>query len=451
MVARQLHLTLPLQREAIETAQFSLLRRALAHAKANSPFYRKHLDHINTRDIRCRTKLAGLPFLLPEHLTAAAMPLQCLSQSRVARIITLSTSGSTGRPKRIAFDRTDLQSTGDFFRAGMKNLLNKKDAVLILLPADTPDSTGHLLYNSLQQNGNFAHTLWPPQAEKAAQLVITHKVRTIVGLPQHLLALSCHFARMPQAVAGIRNMLLCSDYAPRALRQRIEENCGCTTFLHYGTTESGLGGGVECAAHCGCHLREADLLIEIIDPETGAPLPDGESGEVVLTTLSRRCMPLFRYRTGDRAALMRSPCPCGAAAARLVSIQGRQLQYTLADGTILTSQMLDDHLFAEPALIDYRASLEQRQGREQLDIDYLTDGSPLPAEKLRQLLPRALPPGRTTRQHSDFFYYDHTIKRTITDNRRTTGKNIGCSNTTGKPDNIVTQPQQNHTPQAFAG
>ncbi len=433
MVARQLNLTLPLRQEAIEVAQFALLRRSLAHAKANSLFYSTHLKHIEPEHIRSRDALATLPFLFPEALTAADMPLQCLSQSNVARIITLATSGSTGRPKRIAFDSADLESTREFFCEGMKNLLSKKDAVLILLPADTPNSTGHLLYSSLTQNGNPTHTLWPPHAEKATQLVLTHRIRTIIGLPQHLLALSCHVAKTSQISAGsIRTMLLCSDYAPKALRQRIEENCGCTTFLHYGTTESGLGGGVECEAHCGCHLREADLLIEIIDPETAAPLPDGEPGEVVLTTLSRRCMPLFRYRTKDTAALLRSLCPCGAVTARLVSILGRQLQYTLSDGTIITSQTLDDHLFTEPALIDYRASLQQRRGREQLDIDYLTDGSPLPAERLRQRLPKALPEGRTKQQPADSFYYGHTMKRTIIDNRRIADETVGFNSTMGK-------------------
>ncbi len=421
MVARQLDLAAPLKREAIEAAQFNLLQEALAHAKSSNTFYKKHLGHIDPQKIRCREDLARLPFLTPKIVAAEGrqLPLQCLSQSKIARIITLATSGSTGKPKRIAFDEKDLQSTCEFFCEGMKNLLNKNDAALILLPADTPNSTGSLLRKSLEEMGSPAFTLWPPQPETAAGLIAAHAIRTVIGLPQHLLALSCHLAQTRESsAASIRTMLLCSDYAAPSLRRRIEENCGCTTFLHYGTTESGLGGGVECAAHQGCHLREADFLLEIIDPATKKPLPDGEIGEVALTTISRRCMPLFRYRSGDMAALLRTPCPCGGITARLISILGRQKRYTLVNGEILTSSKLDDILFTEPTLLDYRASLHLRDGREQLDIDYLA-AAPLPAEKLRQLLPNNLPSGKTEqrRKQTDFLCQSHTVKRIITDNR----------------------------------
>ncbi len=419
MVARQLALPVPLHREAIETAQFSLLRQTLAHAKSNNAFYKKHLADIDPQKIRSRNDLAKLPFLTPEIVTAegSQLPLQCLSQSRIARIITLATSGSTGKPKRIAFDITDLQSTGEFFREGMKNLLQKDDAALILLPANIPDSTGDLLRRSLEEIGSPAFTLWPPQADTAAGLIAAHTIRTVIGLPQHLLALSCHLAKTTKiAKDTIRTMLLCSDYAAPSLRKRIEENCGCTTFLHYGTTESGLGGGVECAAHHGCHLREADFLLEIIDPDTQRPLPDGKIGEVVLTTISRKCMPLFRYRSGDIAALLHTPCSCGGITARLGSILGRQPCHTLANGEILASSRLDDLLFAEPALLDYRASLHHRNGREQLDIDYLAT-TLLPADRLLELLPKELPLGRLTQRSADFFFRNHTIKRIIDDKR----------------------------------
>ncbi len=417
MVARQLHLPLPLQREALEAAQFRLLREALVHARNRSPFYARHFKHIEPEHIRSRQELANLPFLPKEAIRSSALPLQCLSQSAIARIVTLATSGSTGKPKRIAFDAADLQSIVAFFQQGMQNLLRKQDAALILLPADTPSSTGDLLHKALQKSGNPSFVLWPPEVEQAVQLITRHHIRTAIGLPQHLLALSCHIATLSHMVPGtIRTMLLCSDYAPQVVRKRIEQNCGCTTFIHYGTTESGLGGGVECEAHAGCHVWEGELLLEIIDPQTNTPLPDGQVGEIVLTTLSRRCMPLFRYRTGDWAALVRTPCACGARTARLVSILGRHLEYVLEDGFVLTSQQLDEWLFAEPALLDYRASLHRRNGREGLDIDYLASG-PLPAETLRQRLPGCLPAGRTEQRDADFFRHAHTVKRMICDAR----------------------------------
>ncbi len=94
-------------------------------------------------------------------------------------------------------------------------------------------------------------------------------------------------------------------------------------FNHYGMTEMGLGGGVDCRALTGYHLREADLYFEIVDPVDGRPLPDGEPGEVVFTTLTRRGMPLIRYRTGDLARFLPGSCPCGTVLRRLDHVQGR--------------------------------------------------------------------------------------------------------------------------------
>lgn len=108
---------------------------------------------------------------------------------------------------------------------------------------------------------------------------------------------------------------------------------------------------MECGAHNGYHLREADLLLEIIDP-AGRLLPDGIAGEVALTTLGERAMPLLRYRTGDRAVMLPAPCPCGSPLRRLGRIEGR-----IAGGGAVYIQELDEVLFSFPALLDYEARL----------------------------------------------------------------------------------------------
>ena len=85
----------------------------------------------------------------------------------------------------------------------------------------------------------------------------------------------------------------------------------------------GLGGGVECEAHLGYHLREADLYFEIIDPNTGRLVPAGEYGEVVFSTLTRRGMPLIRYRLGDRCRFLPGRCPCGSGLRLMERVSGR--------------------------------------------------------------------------------------------------------------------------------
>jgi phenylacetate-coenzyme A ligase PaaK-like adenylate-forming protein len=140
------------------------------------------------------------------------------------------------------------------------------------------------------------------------------------------------------------------------LRQSLAALWGCEVFEHYGMTEMGLGGGVDCAAHAGYHLRESDLLIEVVDPESGDPVAPGEMGEVVFTTLKRRGMPLIRYRTGDLSRLLPGACACGSPLARLSSIKRRQGGISLGAAGELNMSELDEALFALDAVADFGAT-----------------------------------------------------------------------------------------------
>lgn len=358
LTARQTALDESLSRERLDAWQLGRLNATLRHVSASS-FYRRHLAGI--APLNSLADLRHLPFLTASDLRREGLNLQCLSQSEIARIITLNTSGSTGAAKRIAFTAGELEATREFFREGMENLLSPEDRVLVLLPADRPDSTGDLLRNCLPEKGHPTFIHWPPGTpQQLAAAVEAHDANCVIGLPQHLLSL----AEALGEKHPVRTVLLNSDYAPPALRQRIEAR-GITTFLHYGATETGLGGGVECDHHHGCHLREADILLEIIDPQTGTPLAEGETGEIVLTTLRRRAMPLIRYRTGDSGALNRQPCPCGGITTRLLDIHRHQGCDTPQG--FLASRQLDDLLFTLPGLLDYRAALAP----EGLHLEYL--------------------------------------------------------------------------------
>ena len=414
LTARRLNLTPPLDRNRIEAAQMAALRRTVVHAQANSPWYRQRLD-IHARDLRGREDLSRLPLLSAGELAAHADELLCVSRGDVARVMTLHTSGSTGAPKRIFFTRADLEDTLEFFREGMAALAGGRDKVLVLLPFDRPDSTGDLLIRALAGSGASASGYWPPDSDMA-ECVLKNGFSCVVGLPQHLLALSYGLPR-----GAVRTMLLCSDYAPSALRERMENICGCETFVHYGATETGLGGGVECAAHDGCHMREADLLVEIVEPESGRPLPDGAEGEVVVTTLNRQAMPLIRYRTGDTARLTRTVCRCGGATARIYGIRGRRNLVRL-DGGTLDSQTLDDALFALEGVLDYRAMLLGADGGDTLDIEMLARTEASTTECLRTLtgIPALAPMaarGRLRVSSIAAFSPSHTMKRVIADRR----------------------------------
>ncbi|WP_051306862.1 DVU_1553 family AMP-dependent CoA ligase [Desulfomicrobium escambiense] len=426
LTSRRLGIFGPLERGRLEGAQMAALRATVLHAKAGSPWYRERLAGVAAETLRCPADLARLPFVTVADVAAFGRRMVCVPQGEVARIVTLQTSGSTGTPKRLHFTRDDLDGTLDFFLHGMLNLVGQEDRVLALLPFSQPDSTGDLLIRALSGGGVHCAGLWPPvDAGELAQFIAAERYSCLVGLPQHLLALS---DALP--FGAVRTMLLCSDYAPPALRRRIEEACGCETFLHYGATETGLGGGVECEVHDGCHLRESDLLFEIVDPVTGAVLGGGEEGEVVVTTLGRRAMPLLRYRTGDLARLAKGRCACGGVTARLCDVTGRGNACVLGGGFSLTSRELDDRLFDVEGLLDYRATLESCAGADRLGVEFRAGAGHEHLERDLGLALRRVPGvaaalelgslSLAPMRRVEVFSPSHTVKRTINDQRGST-------------------------------
>lgn len=358
-------------REAVEAWQMAELRRTLAWARGASPFHARRLEGLDLASLSTPADLVRLPRMTAADLGAPG--LLAVSQDHVARVVSLNTSGSSGPPKRLHFSRADLERTLDFFRVGMSTLAGPGDAVLVLLPGQREWGVADLLAQALpgigarcvlpqaekaaalalpppfgtQQAG--AQHIWEQQGEAQAigprpllpspflpepflpsqslpQQIKTQGVTTLVAAPTQLAKL----LQTPGAQSlRLRAVLSSGEPLPDDLRRRLEIAWGCEIFDHWGMTETGYGGGVECAAHNGYHLREADLLLEVADPETGQPLPVDEhsgrsaTGEILLTTLGERALPLVRYRTGDAARWLAGPCPCGSPLRRLGRVPGR--------------------------------------------------------------------------------------------------------------------------------
>ncbi|WP_226373860.1 DVU_1553 family AMP-dependent CoA ligase [Citrifermentans bemidjiense] len=298
----------------------------------------------------------------------------CTSQDEIKRVVTLQSSGTTGQPKRIYFTAEDLEATVDFFAHGMATLVAPGATVLIFLPGELRDSVGDLLARALVRT-KVNPVVWGPVRDPAAARaeIMKHPRPCLVGIPTQMLALARGDLAGAIPRGWVESVLLSTDYVPEAIERELEQLWGCRVLTHYGMTETGLGGGVECQAGEGYHLREADLYTEIIDPGTGLTVADGEEGEVVFTTISRRGMPLVRYRTGDLARLIKEPCPCGTVLKRLGRVQGRiAAEVALKDGRRLRMNELDEALFAIPGVLDYRAEIEVRVGRDQLRLCFQT-------------------------------------------------------------------------------
>jgi phenylacetate-CoA ligase len=361
--------------DALRRHQLAALRETVAHAKAHSPFYAERLRAVGVQDLRSLDDLPLLPFTTADDLRAQGARLHCVPAGEVERIVTLPTSGTSGEPKRIAFSVADQQLTIDFFRWGMSVFTGQRDRVLILLPGERPGSVGELLARGLDQLGATPLPYGPvSDVADALDRLEGEQATVVVGIPVQVLALARRSVAQGRR-APVRSVLLSTDHVARAVVAAIEQAWDCRVYNHYGATEMGLGGGVDCAAHAGLHLREADLLFEIVDPASGAPLAAGEEGEIVFTTLTREAMPLVRYRTGDLGRFTAEPCPCGSSLRLLAPVRERlDGVATLAGGERLSLADADEALFALDDVLDFRARLSVNGSEERLTVELLCEG-----------------------------------------------------------------------------
>ena len=344
-------------RQALEEYQLKRLRATIDLARRVSPFYRTHLA-VAPADLAKLEDLSQFPFTTAQELRERGLALLCVSQDEIQRVVTLDTTGTTGAPKRIYFTREDQELTVDFFKVGMSTFTRPGDTVLILLPCAREGSVGDLLAIALERMHVKAirHGVVQNYAEVLDVIRQAGKINVIVGIPAQIFSLA---QRTPEL--RVRSVLLSTDQAASSLVQRIQDTWHCEVFDHYGMTESGLGGGVECQAHRGLHLREADLLFEIIDPLSGNVLPEGQTGEIVFTTLTRSGMPLIRYRTGDLSRFIPGKCSCGTALKSLEKVRTRldEVRSIAGDQTISLAD-LDEVIYAIQGIDHYSAAISSR-------------------------------------------------------------------------------------------
>lgn len=312
-----------LTREDIEKYQMEKLKETFGNAVDKSPYYANLYKGLK---IETFDDFRKLPFTTPEDVCEHGLDMLCVSQGEISRIVTMETSGTTGKPKRIFFTEEDQELTVDFFHHGMKLIVDETDVIMVLMPCQRPGSIGILLKEGLERSGVKVIPYGLPNGsddETILEIMAREGVTSCVALATQL-------ASIAQKASGyninMKSVLLSAEYVSEESRNIISDAWGCKIFEHYGMTEMGLGCAVHCPELDGCHIRENDLYLEIIDPETGEILPDGEEGEIVFTTLTRKGMPFIRYRTGDWSSFMTEQCSCGSVLKRITRVGDRGLK-----------------------------------------------------------------------------------------------------------------------------
>lgn len=186
-----------------------------------------------------------------------------------------------------------------------------------------------------------------------------------------------------------KSVLLSADYIPQIVLQNMKKIWGCDIYPHYGMTEMGLGFAVDCPHHNGMHLRSADIYLEVIDPESGKVLPEGETGELVFTTIRREAMPIIRYRTGDigRTVPADKVCGCGNTMPMLEVVYGRGRDNVLTDGTNgFGVHILEEELFKNEDICDF--VVRKTEDGYQVELEVL---NPVDCGKIAQQLMEKFP------------------------------------------------------------
>ncbi|PYN19464.1 MAG: phenylacetate--CoA ligase [Candidatus Rokuibacteriota bacterium] len=357
-----------LTRAAREALQWERLRATLAWATERVPFY---AERLRGRAVRGLGELATLPFTrksdLREHYPFG---LFAVPRAELARLH--ASSGTKGKPTVVGYTAGDL----DVWREVMARVLVAAGG----RAGDTLHNgygyglfTGGLGFHDGAErvgmsvvpvsSGNTARHILLLQDVRPAGLCATPSFALHIAETMH------EQGGDPRGL-GLRYGLYGAEPWTEGLRGALERAFGCPAYDVYGLSEI-VGPGVagECEAREGLHLADDHFLPEIIDPATGAVLPPGHEGELVLTTLTKRALPLIRYRTGDVTTLTDAACACGRTSARIARVKGRSDDMLIVKGVNLYPSEVEAALLGVEELVPhYQLLVDRRTTLARLEV-----------------------------------------------------------------------------------
>ena len=374
-------------RDDVEAYQLRCLNETIAYARSQSPFYRQRTDWPQRGDLRDIGDIARLPLTTSADLVRSDPSLIALPMRDAVRLVTIPTSGTSGQQKRLFFTEADIEAIVAYFEHGMATIVRPGSCVAVAFPAQRPDSVGDLLMRGLARLGAFPVAL-PVDGTLETLVGALRELQpvAIAGMPVTLGAAARLMASDGGPSLRIETALVSADSVSPSFKAALAVIWGTEVFEHWGMTETGYGGALACEAHDGLHIRETDLYLEVIETNTGRVLPAGQEGEIVVSTLRRRGLPLIRYRTGDSGCIVETRCHCGSVLRRL-RLGGRIGEpIALGEGRSLSAEIVDDIIFAVQGVIDF--SVELRTGRNAgLAVNILT-ADPRTIEDVRYALLR---------------------------------------------------------------
>ncbi len=375
--------------EYLRSLQLTRLQNIVKHTYDNVPLFRSRMDErkLKPSDVKSLDDIAKLPFSVKADLRDTyPFGLMAVPQSEVVRLH--ASSGTTGKPIVVAYNRHDLDVWANVVKRSMACAgLTREDVVQVAYGYGmfTGGLGAHCGAEALgatvvpASSGNTARQIMFLQDFGTTAICCTPSYFSFIIEQANAKGIDVRDLPLKVGIFGAEPWTM-------EMRERIEKNSGIEAFDIYGLSEIiGPGVGIECNKHDGLHIFEDHFYPEIIDPDTGEVLPDGETGELVLTTLTKQAMPMIRYRTRDITRIISEPCGCGRSLRRIARISSRSDDMFIIRGVnVFPSQIESALLSVEGTQPHYQIILYTDKGMDNVEVD-VEINSDLLSDKVREL------------------------------------------------------------------
>ena len=383
-----------LPRLELEALQTTRLKETVT-AAMRSPFYGERLKRagIAPGDFKCIDDVRRLPLTVKQdmrdHYPYGFLTVPARETARLH-----CSSGTTGNPTVIFHTRQDLDSWANLVARCMYCAGVREHDVFQNICGYGLFTGGLGFQCGAERLGALVIPAGAGNSRRQIKLMQDFGTTVIHTIPSYLVRLHDIFAEMgldPRTDTRLRLLLIGAEPHTEEQRQRIQDLFGVKAFNSYGLSEmNGPGVAFECEHQTGLHIWEDCYVVEIVDPDTLEPVPDGDTGELVMTTLDRRAMPLLRYRTRDLTRILPVECPCGRTHRLLDRITGRSDDMFIIKGCNVFPMQIEGVLMRFPQVgNDYVILLERRGDLDEMVIkvevhrEWFTDDV-RPLEELRR-------------------------------------------------------------------
>lgn len=360
----------------ITKEQLALVNDRIRAMRKVGSFYGKRLEDYGIECVETTEDFKKLPFSEKKDLRDAyPLGLMSVPEEEIVRIH--SSSGTTGKPVIVPYTKQDVEDWAiQFARCYAMAGITKRDRIQIT-PGYGLWTAGIGFQAGCERLGAMAVPMGPGNTDKQIQMMIDMKSTVLCATSSYALLLAEEIEkRGVREKIHLQKGIIGSERWGAKMREAIEEKLRIKTYDIYGLTEVyGPGIGITCDEQAGIHYWDDYIYLEIIDPVTGENLPDGEWGEIVITTLQKEGAPLIRFRTHDLSRILPAPCACGQSYPRIDTIEGRTDDMVKIKGVNLFPSQIEEILHTFPEVSsEYQIHISHLDGKDTMRLYVETNG-----------------------------------------------------------------------------